>query len=83
MHDLQIGRAARALRHRLALRQVDVADRVGLGHDVISRLERGRIEGLTVRTLRKLSPPSTRRSCSSFAGAAANWSEFSIGGTRI
>jgi transcriptional regulator with XRE-family HTH domain len=54
MHDLQIGRAARALRHRLGLRQVDVADRASLGHDVISRLERGRIEGLTVRTLRKV-----------------------------
>ena len=54
MHDLQIGRAARALRHRLGLRQADVADRVGVGHDVVSRLESGRIEGLTVRTLRKL-----------------------------
>lgn len=54
MHDLQIGRAARALRHRLGLRQVDVADRIGVGHDAISRLERGRIEGLTIRTLRKL-----------------------------
>lgn len=54
MHDLQIGRAARALRHRLGLRQIDVAERLGVGHDVNSRLERGRIEGLTVRTLRKL-----------------------------
>ena len=54
MQDVQIGRAARALRHRLGLRQVDVADRASVGHDVISRLECGRIEGLTVRTLRKL-----------------------------
>jgi transcriptional regulator with XRE-family HTH domain len=54
MQDLQIGRAARALRHRLGVRQVDVADLIGVGHDVISRRERGRIDGLTVRTLRKV-----------------------------
>jgi transcriptional regulator with XRE-family HTH domain len=54
VNDLQIGRAARALRHRLGLRQVDVAGRVGIGHDVVSRLERGRLDGLTVRTLRRL-----------------------------
>jgi transcriptional regulator with XRE-family HTH domain len=54
MNDLQIGRAARALRHRRGLRQVDAAERVGIGHDVVSRLERGRIEGLTLRTLRRL-----------------------------
>lgn len=54
MNDMQIGRVARALRHRLGLRQIDVAQRLGVGHDVVSRLERGRVEGLTVRTLRKL-----------------------------
>ncbi|HTK44728.1 MAG TPA: helix-turn-helix transcriptional regulator [Patescibacteria group bacterium] len=54
LNDLQIGRAARALRHRLGLRQVDAAERVGIGHDVVSRVERGRIEGLTIRTLRRL-----------------------------
>jgi transcriptional regulator with XRE-family HTH domain len=54
VNDLQIGRAARALRHRLGLRQVDAAERVGIGHDVVSRVERGRIEGSTIRTLRRL-----------------------------
>lgn len=54
MNNIQIGRAARALRHRLGLRQADIAERVGLGHDVVSRIERGRIDGLTVRTLRQL-----------------------------
>ena len=54
MNNLQVGRAARALRHRLALRQSDVADRAGLGHDLVSRVERGRIDGLTIRSLRRL-----------------------------
>ena len=54
MNDLQIGRVARALRHRLGLRQVDVADRAGTGHDLVSRLERGRLDGVTLRTLRQV-----------------------------
>lgn len=54
MNNIQIGRVARALRHRLALRQADIAERVGLGHDVVSRIERGRIDGLTIRSLRSL-----------------------------
>jgi transcriptional regulator with XRE-family HTH domain len=54
VNDLQIGRAARALRHRLGLRQVDAGARAGVGHDVVSRVERGRLDGLTLRTLRQL-----------------------------
>jgi transcriptional regulator with XRE-family HTH domain len=54
MNDIQVGRLARALRHRLGWRQVDVATRARAGHDVVSRLERGRLEGLTLRTLRRL-----------------------------
>jgi transcriptional regulator with XRE-family HTH domain len=54
LNNLQIGRAARALRHRLGLRQADIAERVGLGHDLVSRIERGRIDGMTVHTLRRL-----------------------------
>jgi transcriptional regulator with XRE-family HTH domain len=54
MNDVQVGRVARALRHRLGLRQVDVAARARSGHDVVSRLERGRLDGLTLRTLRRL-----------------------------
>jgi transcriptional regulator with XRE-family HTH domain len=52
VNDLQVARIARALRHRLSLRQVDVASRASIGHDVVSRIERGRLEGLTIRTLR-------------------------------
>jgi transcriptional regulator with XRE-family HTH domain len=54
VNNLQVGRAARALRHRLGLRQADIAERVGLGHDLVSRIERGRIDGMTIRTLRRL-----------------------------
>jgi transcriptional regulator with XRE-family HTH domain len=54
MNDVQIGRAARALRHRLGWRQVDVADHIGIGHDVVSRAERGRLDGLSLRMLRRL-----------------------------
>src|SRR4051795_13536774 len=39
---------------RLLLRQVDVADRCGVGHDAISRLERGRVDGMTIGTLRRV-----------------------------
>ena len=54
MNNPQIGRIARALRHRLGLRQTDVAERVGVSHDVVSRLERGVLDGLPIRTLRRL-----------------------------
>lgn len=54
MLDARLGRAARALRHRLRLRQRDVADRAGLSHDLVSRLERGRIDGMTVGSVRRM-----------------------------
>jgi transcriptional regulator with XRE-family HTH domain len=54
MGDVRIGRAARALRHRLRLRQLDVAARSDVGRDVISRLERGRLDGMTVGRLRRV-----------------------------
>jgi transcriptional regulator with XRE-family HTH domain len=50
--DLRVGRAVRALRHRCRLRQADVGARVGLSQDVVSLVERGRVEDMTVRTLR-------------------------------
>ena len=54
MDDLRIGRIGRALRHRLALRQADLGDRVGLSQDEISLFERGRIEGMPIRTVRRI-----------------------------
>ncbi len=52
--DLRIGRIARALRQRLGIRQTDVAARAGLGHDLVSRLERGYVAGMTLGSLRRL-----------------------------
>lgn len=54
MRDLHVGRIARVLRQRLGLRQVDVSERAGLGHDLVSRVERGRLDGLTIRSLRRV-----------------------------
>jgi transcriptional regulator with XRE-family HTH domain len=52
--DARVGRAARALRHRLRLPQREAARRAGLGQSAFSRLERGLIEGLTVGRLRRM-----------------------------
>jgi transcriptional regulator with XRE-family HTH domain len=47
MDDQHIGRVLRALRHRLAWRQVDVAVAAGLTQDDISRAERGRLRDVS------------------------------------
>ncbi len=52
MDDLQVGRRLRAIRHRLGWRQSDVAARCGVAQDTVSRLERGRLEDVTIRRLR-------------------------------
>lgn len=49
-HDV-IGRGLRALRHRLAWRQRDLADRSGVSRSVIADLEWGRLEAHTVGAL--------------------------------
>jgi transcriptional regulator with XRE-family HTH domain len=54
MDDVQVGRRYRALRHRLNWRQVDLAERVGLSPSAISFVERGRIERMTLGTLRRI-----------------------------
>jgi transcriptional regulator with XRE-family HTH domain len=54
MNDLAIGRSLRALRHRLDLRQADVAARAGVSQQLVSRLERGRIGGVATRTIRRV-----------------------------
>lgn len=54
MDDLRVGRIVRTLRQRLALRQVDVAARVDVGQDVISRIERGRLDATSLRLLRRV-----------------------------
>jgi transcriptional regulator with XRE-family HTH domain len=52
--DLRLGRIARALRHRLGWRQVDIARRASLSQDVVSRIERGQVDGLPVDKLRRV-----------------------------
>ena len=52
--DLRLGRIARALRHRLAWRQSDVARRARVSQTRVSRVERGRVDGLSVGTLRRI-----------------------------
>ncbi len=52
--DIRIGRIGRALRHRLLLRQRDLATRVGVSQGAISLLERGRIDGMPIRMLRRI-----------------------------
>jgi len=54
MEDVRIGRALRALRRRGRLRQVDVADRAGLTQSTISLVERGRVDGLSIRAIRRV-----------------------------
>ena len=53
--DVSVGRAVRAVRLSHNLRQSDVAARAGVSRQAISRLERGLVDGMTVRTLRALS----------------------------
>ena len=54
MDDLRIGRIGRALRHRLGLRQRDLGNRVRLSQGEISLFERGRIEAMPIRTVRRI-----------------------------
>ncbi len=54
MNDGSVGRAMRALRHRLRLRQLDVAARAGVSQQLISRAERGRLEGMALGTVRRI-----------------------------
>lgn len=54
MNDQRIGRALRALRHRREWRQKDVAARAGVSQQVISRIERGKVGGLSRDALRRV-----------------------------
>jgi transcriptional regulator with XRE-family HTH domain len=52
--DLRIGRIARVLRQRLRWRQVDVARAAACSQGEVSKLELGRIGGMSLRRLRAL-----------------------------
>jgi transcriptional regulator with XRE-family HTH domain len=52
--DFRLGRIARALRHRLGWRQIDVAKRAGVSQRKVSRLERGQVDNLPVGTIARV-----------------------------
>ena len=54
MDDVRTGSRVRALRQRLGWRQVDLAAKAGVSQDVVSRIERGRFEGMPLRDLRRV-----------------------------
>ena len=53
--DYRIGRMVRDVRLARDLRQEDVAERAGLDRHMISRLERGLVDGMTLGSLRAIS----------------------------
>lgn len=56
MDDIRTGLQVRAVRLRCNLTQAELAARIGLSRETVSRLERGDLEGLTVRSLRLIGP---------------------------
>jgi transcriptional regulator with XRE-family HTH domain len=50
----KIGRSVRVVRIRRRIRQVDLATLVGLSQQTISRIERGRIGGVTIDSLERV-----------------------------
>ena len=54
MEHPRIGRIARALRHRLSLRQRDVAARAGTSQSMVSLVERGRLDEVSLPTTRRI-----------------------------
>jgi transcriptional regulator with XRE-family HTH domain len=52
MDDVRIGRRVRAVRQRLGWRQADVAVRARVSQDTVSRIERGLLGALQLRTVR-------------------------------
>ena len=51
--DVRLGTRFRALRHRLGWRQSDAAERAGVSQDLVSLVEVGRIDEVSVRALRR------------------------------
>lgn len=54
MNDLRVGRIIRAVRRRLRLTQQAVSDKVGIDRSVLSDLENGRLEVVSLRAARRL-----------------------------
>lgn len=54
VNGARLGRIFRAVRIRLGLRQVDVAQRAGVSDSAVSRIERGRLYEISFATLQKV-----------------------------
>ena len=54
MEAVRVGRILLAVRHDKRLRQLDVAGMAGVGQTVISRVERGHLDGVTISTLERI-----------------------------
>jgi transcriptional regulator with XRE-family HTH domain len=54
MSDPQVGAAFRAVRVRRRLRQSDVAERAGVSRSVVSLIERGHLDHVTIATIRSI-----------------------------
>jgi transcriptional regulator with XRE-family HTH domain len=54
MDDAAVGRALYVLRRRARLRQRDLAAKAGVSHDTVSRVELGRIDGMTHGVVRRI-----------------------------
>jgi transcriptional regulator with XRE-family HTH domain len=52
MEDQRFGTVLRSIRIRRRLRQMDLAERAGVSDTLISRLERGHLEGIGINTIR-------------------------------
>jgi transcriptional regulator with XRE-family HTH domain len=52
--DLRIGSAARAIRHRMRFRQVDVAAKAGLSQQIVSLFERAGLTAVDLATARRI-----------------------------
>ena len=54
MDDLRIGRVVRALRHRLGVRQSDIGLRASVSQDVVSLVERGQLDRVSLPVIRRV-----------------------------
>jgi transcriptional regulator with XRE-family HTH domain len=54
MDDLRVGRQLRALRRRCGWRQRDIAERAGISQPAVSRIERGRLDGVPLERIRSV-----------------------------
>ena len=54
MQDVTVGRILRALRRRRGWRQIDLAARAGISQRHISSIERGHLDGASLRTIRRV-----------------------------